>query len=208
MLYFQNFLKKYDDFIVLDQEELKMSKGLHIILGPNGVGKSTLLKCLAGLIPYHGKIVMNENIDFRKQPMLQRQKISFCEAEPVFPPFLTGQSLVDLFIKIKPTSPEDILSLKEQLGIGDYLQQKVGAYSSGMKKKLALLLAFIGEPSLILLDEPLTTLDREAQPNLLKLIERKTNEAVSFMLASHQPLTLEVNPIYRWKIEDKHLKPQ
>ena len=137
--------------------------------------------------------------------MLHRKMISFCEAEPIFPPFLTGQSLVDLFVKIKPTPAEQIESIKTQLGIGDYLTQKVGAYSSGMKKKLALLLSFVGEPKLILLDEPLTTLDAQAQPSLLRLIERKIEEGVNFILASHQPLDLKVGKINRWMIEEKRL---
>jgi ABC-2 type transport system ATP-binding protein len=72
-------------------------------------------------------------------------------------------------------------------GIQNYLDYAVGTYSSGMTKKLSLVQAFIGNPKLILLDEPLITLDNEALAPLSSLIRDRMKKGVSFLFTSHQP---------------------
>ena len=77
-------------------------------------------------------------------------------------------------------------NLVEALGI-NYLDQPLGACSSGMVKKTSLALAFLGEPSVIILDEPLITIDLEARGNLFTLIKNYHARGVAFLLSSHQP---------------------
>jgi len=84
----------------------------------------------------------------------------------------------------------------------------VGSYSSGMLKKLSLVLAFLGQPRLILLDEPLNTIDVESLEILYRWINEKyQNEKISFLLSSHQPLdALKLPGLKQVYIEDKEIK--
>lgn len=201
LLSFTNFQKKYDQHLVLDVPALEMPLGMHVVVGANGSGKSTLLKVLAGLIPYKGEIQLLEDIDLIKDRMQHRRIVSYCAAEPDFPSFLVGQYLVDMYVNHKGKVESQVEQLCQLLKIEDFLQQKIGSYSSGMKKKLALLLAFIGNPSLILLDEPFNTLDTDAQLGLVEAIRQYQAEGVHFLMASHQPLPVADLPIVAyWRV--------
>ena len=130
-----------------------------------------------------------DEIDLQKDRKEHRRRVSYCEAEPLFPEFLTGSYLVEMFMKLKSGTQEELDEIKSALGITDYLEHKIGSYSSGMKKKLALLLAFLGSPSLILLDEPLNTLDQVSQEALKRLILLYREKGSSIILATHQDIS-------------------
>jgi ABC-2 type transport system ATP-binding protein len=92
-----------------------------------------------------------------------------------------------------------------QLQLHNALQKPTGAYSSGMLKKLSLILAFAGNPKWILLDEPLITLDAEAVQVILQLIEQTYKSGVSFLLTSHQDVAFPNHnlPLQTLYIKDK-----
>ncbi|MEL6252745.1 MAG: ATP-binding cassette domain-containing protein [Bacteroidota bacterium] len=189
LLRFDSFIKRYGYHIILEIDKVEIPEGLHLLQGPNGSGKSTLLKVLSGLIPFEGKISLMNEVDLQKDRKEHRRRVSYCEAEPLFPEFLTGSYLVEMFMKLKSGTQEELDEIKSALGITDYLEHKIGSYSSGMKKKLALLLAFLGSPSLILLDEPLNTLDQVSQEALKRLILLYGEKGSSIILATHQDIS-------------------
>ena len=162
-----------------------ISAGIYWLKGINGSGKSTLLRSLAGLIPFEGSVQIT-GIDIQKNKQQYRRIVNYGEAEPAYPGFLTGQELIDFYIITKGGNKKVCLQLAELLQLSDALQKKTGAYSSGMLKKLSLLLAFIGQPRWILLDEPLITLDVAAVQVILELIEQQYKQSISFLLTSHQ----------------------
>ena len=84
--------------------------------------------------------------------------------------------------------------LVKTLGI-NYLDQPMGSCSSGMVKKTSLALAFLGEPSVIILDEPLITIDLEARDNLFSLIKDYHARGITFLLSSHQPFAAADLPL-------------
>src|SRR5687768_4113275 len=94
MLCFKNFTKSYNDHLVISIPELELDPGIYWIKGENGAGKSTLFKCIAGLIPFQGSIAFSDNIDLRQQPLDFRRRVSFSEAEPLFPGFVTSKDLI------------------------------------------------------------------------------------------------------------------
>lgn len=190
LLSFSGFRKRYGEFLVLETESLELQAGIHLLIGPNGSGKTTLMKALSGMIAFEGDILL-DGTNLKQEKMMHRRWVNYCEAEPIFPTYLTGTHLIELYRESKNGSEEQVERIREILGIGDYLSQPVGTYSSGMKKKLALLLALLGNPKLILLDEPLTTLDPKAQPQLVALIREYVSKGVSFILSSHQQLGLD-----------------
>lgn len=184
MLQIDTLQKSFGNHTVLDIQQLQFSPGVHFIVGPNGAGKTTFLKCLAGIHPCQGKLTFHEKIDLHKDQVAHRRVVNFSEAEPIFPPYLHGEELLKLVLEAKNGTKAQSQQFIEQVGI-DYLHQKVGTYSSGMKKKLALLLAFVGKPRLILLDEPFAAVDQRSRKALLQCIQQKVHEGVSFFISSH-----------------------
>lgn len=194
MLSISGFMKKYPSGFEVRIDHLELQNGIHLILGENGSGKSTLLKALAGIHPAKGNIYLN-GIALTNQPLDYRKKIGYAEAEPSFPSFLNLEDLISVVAKAKSGSPHEVQDLKNLFGVESFSGYPVGTFSSGMLKKAALLLAFIGEPELLILDEPFTTIDIGTQQILADLIIKKTEEGKSFLITSHQAGPLDHLPI-------------
>jgi ABC-2 type transport system ATP-binding protein len=195
MLQFVNYKKAYGSFPALKVPDLKIERGIYWIKGVNGSGKSTLLKSVAGILAFDGDIVLDGDISIKKQPVEFRKLVNFSEAEPLFPEFLTGAEMISLFAGAKDAPKGQEAKYIESMGIQTYMDRPIGSYSSGMLKKLSLVLAFLGNPKLILLDEPLITIDTAALKILYSWISEQSREnGVSFMLSSHQALDADELP--------------
>lgn len=184
MLAIQKLSKKYGSHNILDIGELTIPEGTFWVEGGNGSGKTTLLKIIAGICPFDGIIRLNDT-SLKQSPVAYRREISYAEAEPLFPPMLTGSELIHFFRKTRSADQSQIEALIDRFQI-HFLDRAVGTYSSGMVKKLSLLAAFIGSPKLILLDEPLITLDVNFIPLLLSVIRERQAQGISFLVTSHQ----------------------
>jgi ABC-2 type transport system ATP-binding protein len=209
MLLLSNIQKSYSNHHIFSIDELTLPAGIYWLKGANGAGKSTLLKLLAGLIPFKGEVFIDRDISLRKKPVHYRQLLNHSEAEPVYPSFLKGNELIDFVSNIKKGTKEQVNEIRLMLGIDDYLQNPAGSYSSGMLKKLSLLLAFLGNPKWILLDEPLTTLDQPSQKALCELIIRQQQQQnISFILTSHHDIENKDIPFDKiFMLKDKQLLP-
>lgn len=195
MLQISNFSKTYHGRAVLRINSFSFSPGIYWIQGANGSGKSTLLKSIAGVTPFEGDIQLAGQLSVKKQAVAYRRLVNFAEAEPLFPEFLTGYELINLFKAAKNGPPHQEDFYLESLRMTAYVHEPVGTYSSGMLKKLSLVLAFLGRPTCILLDEPLTTLEAAAIPVLCSWIANQhTRHGTSFLLSSHQALASEALP--------------
>nr|WP_068892380.1 ABC transporter ATP-binding protein [Pedobacter panaciterrae] len=192
MLYFNNFRKSYGQNPILEVTNLTIKPGLYWIKGINGSGKSTLLKSIGGFLFFDGEILLN-NVSVKKNGVAYRKMVNFADAEPVYPEFLTGWEMIALFAKAKQATPGQELPFIESMKMEGYLSNAIGSYSSGMLKKLSLVLAFLGRPKVILLDEPLITIDPESLIILCQWILKKHHEEdTTFLLSSHQPLNEEL----------------
>ncbi len=198
MLQFANVYKTYDQQTVLEISNLKLERNVYWLQGINGSGKTTFLSMLAGLIPFKGDILL-DGINLRENPLSYRRVVNFAEAEPLYPDFITGLELVSFYKDIRKAASVQTDLLVNLFKMHRFLSMPVGTYSSGMIKKLSLLLAFIGKPSLILLDEPLATLDEGSVHILPDLIRAYHKEfKTCFIFSSHQPFksySLEINKI-------------
>jgi ABC-2 type transport system ATP-binding protein len=101
---------------------------------------------------------------------------------------MTGQSLLDFYRNIRGATTLEAKTLTERIGIKEIIDAKTGTYSSGTLKKLSLLLAFIGSPSLILLDEPLITLDNTSMTVVCDLVREKQLSGSLLLVSSHLEL--------------------
>ncbi|MEQ1586385.1 MAG: ATP-binding cassette domain-containing protein [Cyclobacteriaceae bacterium] len=186
MLQLTNLKKAYGQRVILQIPQLSISTGTFWIKGNNGSGKTTLMKIIAGINPFEGTVVLNDT-DLVTNPMTYRQQVSFGEAEPVFPGFVTGWDLIRFVQNTRKEKEESLQAMVDYFGVRSFLDYTVGTYSNGMTKKLSLLLAFIGNTKLILLDEPLITLEDTFLPLLFSLIKQRQKQGTSFLLSSHQP---------------------
>jgi ABC-2 type transport system ATP-binding protein len=190
MLTLKDIVKAYHDTVILEIPELTLDHNIYWLLGGNGAGKTTSMKVMAGLVPFKGDIRVDNNISCRKQPVQYRRFVNYAEAEPLYPGFLTGNDLISLYIQTKGNGYKDMKELIALLGINTFIHRPVSTYSSGMLKKLSLLLAFTGTPKVILLDEPLITLDSQTVPLLYNMVEEfYTQYGVTFCITSHQPVS-------------------
>jgi ABC-2 type transport system ATP-binding protein len=207
VLEFKNFSKSYNDQLVISIPELTLNPGIYWIRGENGSGKSTLFKSLAGLLSYEGSIVLSGNVDLRQQPIEFRRRVNFSEAEPLFPGFLTSKDLIRFVGSARSASIAQQHKIASGFGIDTFIDKRCETYSSGMLKKLSLALAFLGDPKVLILDEPLITLDEEARKMLLSMIAdlNKDGDVVT-LLSSHQALDMrDLHITRRFRIVNKSL---
>ncbi|MEZ0486998.1 ABC transporter ATP-binding protein [Fibrella aquatica] len=194
MLHLHNFQKSYGERPILTIPDWQLPTGIHWLKGPNGAGKTTLFRSIAGMLPHEGSVMLNE-LDSRRDVMAYRLKVNYAEAEPTFPPFLTAYELISWVADAKQAPAGQAEGLIEEFGVGTYQHTPVGTYSSGMLKKTSLIMAFLGQPTLILLDEPLVTLDVAATQTVANLIDRARLAGVNFLLSSHQAMETAQLPI-------------
>ncbi len=193
MLTFNNVKKRYGSHLILDIPKLEIADGLYWLKGANGSGKSTLLKMATGIIPFEGEIDI-EKINLKKQPVAFRNLVSYAEAEPLYPAFVSGVDLISFYNSVRKSDKSNSDELIDRFSIGGFYKNPIGTYSSGMIKKLSLALAFIGNPKFIFLDEPLVTLDQNSLPVLYSLICEHSKIGVNFIFTSHQPFESEHLP--------------
>lgn len=188
MIQFRDFKKSYNSQLILDIKNIDIHVGVYWLKGINGSGKSTLLRSLAGIIPYDGLVTI-AGIDIRKDKQAHRRLVNYAEAAPVYPLFLTGFELINFYVETLKGNRQQCLDNCAALRLDEIaLKKEVGTYSSGMLKKLSLVLAFAGNPQWILLDEPLITLDVAATQIILQWVENAYHAGTGLLLTSHQDM--------------------
>ncbi|PLK42315.1 ATP-binding cassette domain-containing protein [Emticicia sp. TH156] len=195
MLTIRNFLKSYNNHKILEIQHLDIPEGVHWVKGINGSGKSTLFRSIAGMVPFDGEISFR-NLSCKRDTVAYRMIVNLSEAEPMYPDYLSGHDLLQFMADAKQDKPGNLNTLAESLGVNQYWKTPVSTYSSGMLKKISLVSAFLGSPRLIMLDEPLITIDDRSVEIIYELVkDTYENKGVSFLLSSHQDFRFEKLPI-------------
>lgn len=185
MLFIPDFRKAYGEKLILEAAGLKFAPGLYWIKGANGSGKSTFFKSICGIIPFEGDCEL-DGVSLKRNPVAYRRKISYCEAEPVYPEFTTLNDLMHFTGKAKKAPAGRAEELIDELGLGDFIHQPVRTYSSGMLKKTGLALALLGDSDVVCLDEPFITVDRQSLEHVVRLIRRyHDRHGMTFLISSH-----------------------
>jgi len=201
--------QKYGSLEILNIPSWEVDYGIYWIHGENGAGKSTLFRTLSGMLPYQGNVLLDDQFDLRENPVDYRLRLNLGEAEPLYPSFLTPGDLIAFVAEAKQSPDGQAEMLISALGI-NYLTHPFGSCSSGMVKKVSLAISFLGNPSVIILDEPLITIDQEARTALFSLIKTYHDQGVTFLLSSHQAFQQEgllVTGSYALKDKSLHQIP-
>jgi len=205
----KEFSKRYNEQLILEISYQEFFPGIYWIKGENGSGKTTLFKSMAGILPFDGKISFRDGIEIKKDPQVYRKRVNYSEAEPAYPGFLTAKDMIRFIGKVKNESIENQEVYIKAFGVDAFFDKPCETFSSGMMKKLSLVMAFFGAPQLVILDEPLITLDEQARNTLLDLIRTKAKSGdTTFLISSHQSISAsDLDIIQTLKIENKKLIP-
>lgn len=179
----ENIKKRYGRIYILDDISVSLQKGkIYGLLGPNGAGKTTMLRVIAGLIPsYSGrvKILGMDNLD------KVRKKVGSAIESPVLFDGLTALGNLKMYNAAVGMEKKELLSLLAAVGLNNN-DKATAKFSLGMKQKLALAISLLGEPDLVILDEPTNGLDPLAMKQLCRqIIELNQKKGVSFLISSH-----------------------
>lgn len=158
------------------------------LLGPNGVGKSTLLRCIGGALrPSAGDLLVDGH-SVLADPLAAKRRLGYACAPEQLPGLLTGRQCLEVYALAKGLESVDecVLGLARELRFDSYLDGFVDTYSQGTRQKLCILLALLGEPALIVLDEAFNGLD-PASALVVKhhLRQRLNNARCAVLLATH-----------------------
>jgi len=175
-IYFDSLTKNYGKIKALNSINLKIKgHGCTGLLGPNGAGKTTMLKLCTNIIkPSHGKVELN-NINVAIYPEKALTPVGALIEQPEFYSYLTGYEIMEFTSKIKGIKKDEFKSEMKRLGelteIDKFIDRKTGTYSRGMKQRLALSVAMLGNPEIIILDEPTFGLDPKGMVDVRNIIK-------------------------------------
>ena len=185
MLRFEHLNKAYGQQQVLRDASHRFGAGAFALQGPNGTGKSTLLAVLAGVEPADSGSVHIDGHSLAAAPLLAKASLSYVpDACPVYP-FLSGREFLRFVASAKRCRvTAEVWALAERFGLGPHLDTRFGDMSLGTQKKTMLTAAWIGDPAVMLIDEPSNGLDQATRLILIELVrERRARSAL--LISTH-----------------------
>lgn len=185
----QNLTKKFGDVVAIDDASFSVEKGgVFGFLGPNGAGKTTIIRCLMDFIRPDSGSVSVFGLDAQKNSVEIKNRIGYLSGEIDLYGSWTVRRHIDFFRKIHSTHDvaDDLVSLFS-LDLG----KKAKNLSSGNKQKLGLVLAFMFEPDLVILDEPTNGLDPILQNRVYDLIRDTISRGATVLMSSHNLAEVE-----------------
>lgn len=176
--------KTFGTFTAVNKVDIHINAGEMIALaGHNGAGKSTLMKMLLGLLtPTSGSISINGH---SATSLAARQLIGYLPETVALYPNMTGFETLDFFADLKHVSRERNRELLTRVGIIEAAKKRVGTYSKGMRQRLALAQALLGQPKILLLDEPTTGLDPASRADFYRILDELRAQGTAILLSSH-----------------------
>jgi ABC-type multidrug transport system ATPase subunit len=189
-LHIQDISKTYSNGVAaLQNVTLTIPVGMYGLLGPNGAGKSTLMRTLATLQePDEGSIRLGD-IDLLNRKDEIRQTLGYLPQEFGVYPKASAQNLLDHFAILKGfnerrTRKETVEALLRKVNLWDVRRQKLGGYSGGMRQRFGVAVALLGDPKLMIVDEPTAGLDPAERVRFLNLLSELGEQSV-VILSTH-----------------------
>jgi Cu-processing system ATP-binding protein len=182
----EGITKTYHDVDVVKDVDFSIEKGEWIgLFGHNGSGKTTLIRILLGLTkPTRGRILIDDTpVDPAVWGQL-RDRLGFMPERIAFPENVSGLETLSYFARLREIGPSAVEDLLDRVGLADAALKKVGEYSKGMKQRLNLAQALLGDPEILVLDEPIEGLDPEGVRQFFDLVAGEGGRTV--ILSSHR----------------------
>lgn len=178
--------KQYKNRIAVDRVSLRLTKGVHGLLGANGAGKTTLMRMLCGILTPSGGTIALDGVDVSEEAY--RARLGYLPQDfGYYPEFRADDFLLYLAalkaIPIKQAK-EEAAGLLELVSLSESARKKIKTFSGGMKQRLGIAQALLGEPDLLILDEPTAGLDPKERVRFRELI-RQLGEKSIVLLSTH-----------------------
>lgn len=190
MIEINNLSKKYNDnCIALHDINCSIGKGVFGLLGENGAGKSTLLKILATTIEPTGGRVTIHGVDLCAEKAIIRKQLGYLPQEFGFYSRLTGFEILEYLAVLKGITDKKIRKSQvteaiELVHLGEVKDRRISAYSFGMKQRLGVAQALMGEPELLIMDEPTAGLDPIERNNIRNIIS-ELGRKITIVYSTH-----------------------
>lgn len=186
MIEIRGLTKRFGGFTAVDDFDLTVAPGEAVALwGPNGAGKTTIIKCLLGLLRFEGSITVN-GYDLAREGKAARRSLGYVPQELAFYGDLTARDTVNFYARLKNISSDRADEVLADVGLADHAGKAVAALSGGMKQRLALGIALLADPPLLILDEPTSNLDARARDDFLDLLASLKQQGMTILFTSHR----------------------
>lgn len=182
----RNLTKRFGRFTAVDDLSFTVRTGEAVALwGANGAGKTTAVRCLLNLFPFEGEIAIN-GLDTRRQSKEVRRQIGFVPQELSFHDDMTVAETLIFYARLKKVPDGyDFEPLLEQVRLSPHVNKRVGELSGGLKQRLALAVALLSDPPILVLDEPTASLDIRSREEFLLLLRSLKHQGKTMIFSSH-----------------------
>lgn len=186
MIEIANLSKRFGEFKAVDSLSLDVRAGETVaLLGPNGSGKTTTLKCLTGLAKPDGGRALVGGVDVAQQPKQARALLSFLPQRAAFPESLTALEVLRFYARLRNIPGERADWMLEAVGLCAVKHQPVGQFSGGMVQRLGVAVALMPETPVLVLDEPAASLDAEGATTLRELVWQAKRRGRTILFSTH-----------------------
>jgi ABC-2 type transport system ATP-binding protein len=186
-----NLTIKYDDLVVLKDFNADFDIGIHWIQGFNGSGKSSLLKSLCGIVPIPNNVIKITGFDLKTQAIKAKSNLCFVPDKPDVYPFMTGIQFLKLIAKVKGVKlTQELFKFMEEINLTKFKDVAFSDMSFGTRRKFTLCSVFIGNPQVILLDEPFNGLDKQTIKGLIHWL-KQAKKSCCVLVVSHDTHILD-----------------
>jgi ABC-type multidrug transport system ATPase subunit len=191
MLSLRQVSKRYGGRLALDGVSFVMGPGeIAALLGGNGAGKTTTLKCILGVTPFDGSVEVG-GIRVERRGRDARRLIGYVPQLPALSAEETCEQSLAFTAELRGVGPAGIRDALERVHLLAERSHRVGELSGGMRQRLALAAALLGDPKVLLLDEPTASLDTPSRAQFERIIRDLRAEGRSILLSTHQHTSLE-----------------
>lgn len=190
MLRIEKVSKSYGEKKAVDNVSLHIQKGeIYGFIGHNGAGKTTTLKACCGLLDFEQGEIYIDGVSIKENPLACKQKIAYIPDNPDLYSFMTGVQYLnfvgDIYKVESVVRQEKIRKYADLFELTESLAMPIGAYSHGMKQKLALIAALMHEPKLMIMDEPFVGLDPKAAHTVKQIMRELCNRGSAIFFSTH-----------------------